>query len=140
MPAIAFGGKSAIPANNVGFLINGAPVGASGTLPGAPVPVSTYIAPARKPIKYTLSGSTLDSTGAALGNCNIEVYETINGVVTKEEPKGRLVNMTTSNSAGAYSVDVYSWPGVTFRVDAYKPGGTDVAGTTLNTLVGTQVA
>ena len=103
--------------------------------PGAPpdlFPVTTLY----KPIRYLLSGITRDSAGTALGNCILEVYETVPGT-NVSEPKGRLVNMTTSDANGNYNLEVHSRPGATFRVDAYKAGAPDLAGTTKNTLTAT---
>ena len=91
--------------------------------------------PLLKPIRYLITGITKDSAGVALGNCIINVYETISAISL--EPKGRLVNMTTSDSNGNYSVEVHSNPRSTFQVEAYKAGGTDVAGVTVNTLTPT---
>jgi hypothetical protein len=52
------------------------------------------------------------------------------------EPKGRLVNMTTSNATtGEYVVEVHSVPEVNFQIDAYLTGAPDRAGTTVNTLL-----
>jgi hypothetical protein len=93
--------------------------------------------PFRQPPRYTISGVTKDSAGVALGAVSIEVYEIITGTPTGNEPKGRLVGQTVSDANGNYRVDVYSAVGVTFQVDAYKSGAPDVAGTTVNTLVGT---
>ena len=139
MPAINRVGKLALPALSAGNLMAGAQVGASGTLPGTPLSVRRFLTPGRRPIKYVISGVTRDSSGAALGNCLLEIFEVINGVVTKEEPKGRLVNTGISDASGNYSIEVYASSGVTFSVDAYKAGSPDLAGTTVNTLVGTQI-
>ena len=93
--------------------------------------------PFRQPMKYIITGTTKDSTGAALGNCSLNVYEIIPG--GKDEPKGRLVAMAVSDAAGAYTVEVCSATGMTFQIEAYKTGVPDVTGVTLNTLTGTAV-
>ena len=100
---------------------------------------SKYNTPPRQPMRYRLTGRTLDSAGATLGNCNLEIFEivTTTAIYPHAEPKGRLVATATSDANGNYSVDVFDRPGVKFQVDAYKPGAPDVAGTTLNTLTGT---
>ena len=97
------------------------------------------LTPWRQPMRYRLTGRTLDSTGAVLGNCQLEVFEILNttAIYPHAEPKGRLVATATSDANGNYTVDVMDRPGVTFQVDAYKSGSPDVAGTTLNTLTGT---
>ena len=92
--------------------------------------------PNLKPIRYLLTGVTKDSSGVALGGCTIEVFENIPGAVDSE-PKGRLVNMATSDASGNYSVEVHAGKGVTFQCDAYKAGAPDVSGTTVNTFVPT---
>lgn len=87
-----------------------------------------------KPVRhYIISGVTRDSASNPLGNCALEVYETVPGI-PQLEPKGRLVNMSTSDANGNYSIEVHSNPGATFQVDAYLPGSPDRAGTTVNTL------
>lgn len=139
MPAIVSIGPLQGSPQNVGMLTAPAQVGASGSLGCISVPVSMFNVRKRTPIKYTISGLTRDSTQAVLGNCTLKVFEVVNGAATNEEPKGRLVNMGTSDANGNYSIEVYSSPGVTFNVDAYKAGSPDLAGTTVNTLVGAQV-
>ena len=104
----------------------------------APVSLKTVV-PA-KPQRWILYGVTKDYLGATLGGCTLEAIESANGVpitayrTNGSEPKGRLVNMTVSNSVGAYKLDVHSVPGVLFQVDAYLSGSPDRAGTTVNTL------
>ena len=91
--------------------------------------------PLLKQIRYLITGITKDSTGAALDGCSISVFEC--STLTNGEPKKRLVNTTISDSLGNYSIEVHSGIGMTFQCVAYKAGGTDVAGITVNTLVGT---
>lgn len=73
-----------------------------------------------------ITGITKDSTGAALGSCVVELY------VTSSD---RVVGRTTSDATtGAYTFNItFSGP---FYIVAYKAGAPDVAGTTVNTLVG----
>ena len=101
----------------------------------APRPPADFLvmAPLMKPIRYLITGVTKDSTGTPLGGCAVQVYETLPGIMPME-PGGRLVNMGTSDANGNYSLEVHSLPGCRFRVDAYKAGAPDVAGTTVNTL------
>ena len=126
-------------AKSYGNLIGGAVVGASGAptraATGGPG-VNRYTQPQRRAIRYRIYGVTKDSAGAALGACTVHVYEVISAVATKEEPKGRLVGSTMSDANGNYTIDVYSSVGVTFQVEAYKAGAPDVAGISVNTLVG----
>ena len=74
-----------------------------------------------------VSGITKDATGAALGSCVVDLYRTTNDVFVKR---------TTSDATGAYAFDVAGTDGP-FYVVAYKAGAPDVAGTSVNTLVGT---
>jgi hypothetical protein len=93
--------------------------------------------------RYVVAGVTRDSSGAPLGGCVVEVF-------SNENPP-RLVGATVSDPvSGEYSVDV---PGptaplivsdgevpdttLTFQAVAYLPGSPDVAGVTVNTLIGT---
>jgi hypothetical protein len=92
--------------------------------------VTTYF----KPTRYTVSGVTRDSAGAALGDCSVEIYETVSGL---------LRGATVSDANGNYTFDVTGGEAVdiygnllTFFVVAYKAGAPDVFGTTVNTLVG----
>ena len=137
MPAINRLGPRSLPANSFGMLVTGAVAGGSQAINRGQTSmgVDRYRQPRQQPPRYTISGITKDSTGAVLGNCTIEVFEKIPG--NANEPKGRLVGMTTSDANGNYRVDVYSAVNATFQVDAYKAGSPDVAGTTLNTLIGT---
>lgn len=68
-------------------------------------------------------GYTLDSTGAALGNCIVQ------GFVTATEV---FVAQVTSDAAGYYELPT-PYTGAHYIV-AYKSGSPDVAGTSVNTL------
>jgi hypothetical protein len=95
-----------------------------------------------KPQRWILYGVTKDYLGVALGGVTVEAIEAVNGIPNPAfartggvEPKGRLVNMSVSNTTtGAYKVDVNSRPGTLYQVDAYLTGSPDRAGTTVNTL------
>lgn len=76
--------------------------------------------------KWLLSGITKDSTGAVLGFCEVELFDTARDV---------MMQRTTSDVNGAYEFSVS--PQLTFYLVAYKSGSPDVAGTTVNTLTGT---
>lgn len=72
-------------------------------------------------------GVTKDSTGAALGGCTVKLYRTADDV---------LVDAVVSDGSGNYEFRSASLS-TAYYVMAYKAGGTDVAGVTVNTLVGT---
>lgn len=74
----------------------------------------------------TLSGITKDSSGSILGSCVVQLFITANDL---------LVTETISDaSTGSYSFNILvSGP---FYIVAYKAGSPDVAGTTVNTLLG----
>lgn len=74
-----------------------------------------------------ISGITKNSTGTALGLCTVDLYRTCDDL---------LVAKMTSDANGNYAFDLSPLPLVTYYVVAYKAGSPDVAGTTLNTLVG----
>lgn len=74
---------------------------------------------------YSISGTTRDSVGAALGACRVELFRTAddsNVSQTFSDANGIFI-MSASNLIQHYLV-------------AYKAGSPDVAGTSLNTLVG----
>ena len=74
---------------------------------------------------FSISGITKDSAGAALGNCVIKLYRTSDDLESYS---------TVSDDSGNYILPVNNltqWYAV-----AYKAGSPDVAGTTVNTLVG----
>ena len=98
-------------------------------------PIQAFFVDTQRPPKYSIAGVTKDATGAPLGGCTVEVYETVTAA-NLNEPKGRFVGSTVSDANGNYSVDVYVGPGATFRTVVYKAGAPDVAGTSVNTLVG----
>jgi hypothetical protein len=76
---------------------------------------------------YSITGITKDSAGSPLGSCTVKLYRTLNdsvaGVVVSDASTGAFF-LNASGSLNHYMI-------------AYKPGSPDVAGTTINTLVGT---
>ena len=71
-----------------------------------------------------ITGVSRDSTGAPLGNCDLDLYITHVDV---------LAAQTTSDASGNFT---FANPGSgPFYIVAYKTGSPDVAGTTVNTLV-----
>lgn len=75
---------------------------------------------------YHLTGVTKSSTGAALGSVTVKLYRTSDDA---------LIATTTSDGSGNYSFTLSNTT-TQYYVVAYKAGSPDVAGTTVNTLVG----
>lgn len=73
---------------------------------------------------FSLSGVTRDSTGVALGGCDVHLFQTGSDIE---------VGQTTSDGSGNFSFSLGNNAGFFYLV-AYKPGSPDVAGTTVNTL------
>jgi len=73
-----------------------------------------------------LSGITRDSTGAALGNVTVQVFETATD---------RYITEVISDANGVYVIPVGIGTGPYYLV-AYIAGAPDRGGTTVNTLVG----
>lgn len=78
-------------------------------------------------VKLIISGITKNSAGAALGSCTVELFQTATDL-----PLEKLVS---DASTGAYAFSSVGL-GQTYYIVAYKAGSPDVAGTTVNTLVG----
>ena len=77
---------------------------------------------------FSISGITRDSAGASLANCRVELFVTARDVSIAE---------TVSGSFGSFAFDM---PGTgPFYLIAYKAGGPDVAGTTVNTIMPVEV-
>lgn len=103
---------------------------------GAPKPnlAVTSVNPSSKPFRSRpfsqynsskITGVTMDSTGAALGSCVVQLFRSSNDLLIEE---------STSDGSGNYSFTLpIAGP---FYIVAYKAGAPDVAGTTVNTLVG----
>jgi hypothetical protein len=74
-----------------------------------------------------LGGVTRDSTGAAIGACNLDLFNLAD----------QVVRSVVSDGSGNYQfVNPGSGP---FYIVAYKAGAPDLAGTTVNTLQPTVV-
>lgn len=92
-----------------------------------PVSLQETVRPFRSPKFYgafSLSGVTRDSTGVALGNCDVRLFQTGSDIE---------VGQTTSDGSGNFAFSLGNNAGFFYLV-AYKPGAPDVAGTTVNTL------
>lgn len=72
-----------------------------------------------------ITGVTRDSAGAALGSCTVQMFRTSDDAYMGE---------TTSDGSGNYTL--VSPGNFNLYLVAYKAGATDVAGTTVNTLLG----
>lgn len=91
---------------------------------GVPPPIwGTLPLPATK---LRITGITKDSAGVVLPNCAVTLYRTADDMVFEE---------VISDANGAFSFSAIGLS-ETYYVVAYLPGSPDVAGTTLNTLVG----
>lgn len=75
---------------------------------------------------YAITGVTRDSSGAVLPGCIVRLYRTATDVI---------VDTVTSDGSGNYTFPNVT-PGDTYYVVAYLTGSPDVAGTTVDTLVG----
>lgn len=71
-------------------------------------------------------GVTKDSTGAALAACTVDLFRTADDV---------RVDTVVSDGSGNYEFRSASLT-TAYYVVAYKVGAPDVAGTTVNTLIG----
>lgn len=80
------------------------------------------------PQQLYISGVTKDSAGAVLGSCVVELYRTLDDMP--------LEKVTSDAATGVYRFSAVG-AGQSYYVVAYKQGSPDVAGTTVNTLVGT---
>lgn len=80
---------------------------------------------AGNPSQKKLIGTSRDSGGAVLGSCTVKAFVTSTDV---------LAGTTVSDSAGYFEVCT-SNSGVAHRIDAYKGGSPDLAGSSVNTLI-----
>ncbi len=78
------------------------------------------------PIRHTLTGTTKDSSGAALGGCRVDLFDTA---------AEAFLGTATSDASGNYNVGPAS-PEKPQFCRAYLAGSPDVAGTTRNDLKG----
>lgn len=75
---------------------------------------------------YVIAGVTRDGSGAALGNCVVKLFTTVDDIERYA---------TVSDASGNFSFSVPS-NGWAFYAVAYLAGAPDRAGTTVNTLAG----
>ena len=76
--------------------------------------------------KLVIAGTTRDGDGAPLGNCAVTLYRTVDD---------KVMDHTESDAVGRFKVSIISL-GETYYLVAYKVGGIDVSGATINKLVG----
>ena len=74
---------------------------------------------------YYINGTTRDAAGTPLANCTVKLYRTADDSVAA---------VVISDGSGKFSIA--SSPALNHYLVAYLPGSPDVAGTTINTLVG----
>src|SRR5258706_13707919 len=80
-------------------------------------PVFTY--------PYSIAGITKDASGNALGNCMVQIFRTADD---------SYVSQVTSDANGNYNIPASNL--FQHYLVAYLAGSPDVAGTTVNTLLG----
>lgn len=76
---------------------------------------------------WTISGQTLNSSINPLGGCTVTLFQTGTNLEIASQ---------VSDGGGNYAFRLQALTTATFYVVAYLPGSPDVAGTTVNTLVG----
>lgn len=77
-------------------------------------------------LPYTIRGVTKDGSGVPLPNCPIVLFRSADDTIAA---------CSSSDANGAYRIDAS--PAIAHYAVAYKVGAPDVAGTTVDTLVGT---
>lgn len=77
-------------------------------------------------IYLRIFGVTKDSAGTALASCTVDLFQTLDD---------KFIETQTSDASGNYEFRSPSLS-TAYYVVAYKAGAPDVAGTTLNTLIG----
>jgi hypothetical protein len=75
---------------------------------------------------FTLTGTTTDGAGAALGNCRVIAYQT-GWQYAQDAPV--IIAETVSDGSGNFSIDLRN---IDYQLTAYKPGSPDLAGITKN--------
>ena len=82
---------------------------------------------------FLIAGTTKNSAGVALGGCTVDLFTTQGGGASADDALYATTVSDATTGAYAFSVPSNGW---TFYAVAYKAGAPDVAGTTVNTLVG----
>lgn len=104
--------------------VKGTPLGRSGTGRIGGIP-RAFRSPPFSPTSIRVTGVTKDSTGTPIGACAVHLFRMVDDVE---------VDQSVSDGSGNYSL-ICAGSG-TFYVVAYLAGAPDLAGTTVNTLVG----
>lgn len=91
---------------------------------GGPGPRARGFHGPRRRIEVIVSGYTRDSAGAILGSCVVDLFRTVDDL---------RMDTGTSDAGGYYEFRT-AIPAEAYYVVAYKAGGPDVAGTTVNTV------
>jgi len=81
----------------------------------------------KPPTYFSIAGVTRDSTGAPLGNCIVDWFDTATD---------RKLDTVTSDANGLFEFRNAGQPPNAYYLVAYLAGAPDVAGTTVNTLTG----
>jgi hypothetical protein len=92
-----------------------------------PFPTVVHELKPSPPTYFRISGTTKDATGAVLGNCTVDWFNTADDL---------KLDTTTSDANGLFEFRTAGQPPNAYYLVAYKAGSPDVAGTTVNTLVG----
>ncbi len=77
------------------------------------------------PTHFTITGTTKDKDGVALGGVTIELFSTQTNL---------MMDQTVSDGSGNYTLNNVG--GGTYYIAAYLAGSPDLAGASLNTLAG----
>lgn len=83
----------------------------------------------RNTSRFGVSGVTRNNVGTALGDCEVRLFKS---------DTDQLVAITTSDGSGNFTFTIGTNAGW-YWIEAYKAGGTDVAGTSLRTLAAVMV-
>lgn len=81
------------------------------------------------PVRWRVSGTTKNSAGTAIGSCIVDLFCT-----TDDAKVDSTISDTTIVGAFSFSVGL----SLAYYAVAYLAGSPDVAGTTVNTLVGAE--
>ena len=81
------------------------------------------------PVRWLMSGTTKNSEGTAIGSCVVDLFRTTNDVNVDA-----TISDTTIVGAFSFSVGLSQ----AYYAVAYLAGSPDIAGTTVNTLIGVE--
>lgn len=81
----------------------------------------------KPPTYFRITGTTRDSSGQPLANCVVDWFDSATDM---------KLDSVTSDADGLFEFRTAGQPPNAYYLVAYKSGETDVAGTTVNTLVG----